>query len=118
MKNTYSIAQRNALVEEHLSCIDALMQSEHKAIRAARLDSDDVYQQLALRLVMAVASFDPEKCELKEHIMVQLRSELQDFLHPAHRFGLTDTPINYGGKVISLEAFQNNAKRREMAMAA
>ena len=118
MKNTYSIAQRNALVEEHLPCIDALMQRERKTIRNARLDSDDVYQQMALRLIKAVASFDPEKCELEEYITAQLDCELQDCLHPTRRFGVTDAPRNCGGKVVSLEAYQNGVMRREFAMAA
>ena len=76
MKNNYSIAQRNAIVEEHLWCINAVIRQKQPLMRAAHLDHDDVYQQLAIRLIHAVAGFDPEKGALKQHIFAQLRFEL------------------------------------------
>ena len=118
MKNTYSIAQRNALVEEHLPRIDAVMRYNRKLIRDARLDQDDMYQQLALRLIRAVASFDPEKGDLETHITAQLNHELRNCLRPHNRFGVTNAPQSFGEKVISLEAYRNNVERRELAAAA
>ena len=59
MKNNFTISQRNAIVENHLWCIKAVMKQNRALIRAAKLDTDDVYQQLALRLIRAVMSFDP-----------------------------------------------------------
>ena len=118
MKNTYSVTQRNALVEEHLSCIDVLMQDERKTIRDARLDWDDVYQQLALRLIKAAARFDPDKGELEAYIMRQLHHELRNCLHPDRRFGMTNTPADFFGKVVSLDAYRSSALRREALMAA
>ena len=118
MKNTYSIAPRNALVEEYLPCIDALMQRERKTIRDARLDREDVYQQLALRLIKAVGSFDPDKGELEAHIMRQLRRELQDCLYLDRRSGMTDTPVDFIGKVVSLDAYRSSVLQREALMAA
>lgn len=44
MKNNYSIAQRNAIVEDHLWCIDSIIQKNRPLMRAARLEYDDVYQ--------------------------------------------------------------------------
>lgn len=61
MKNNFTISQRNAIVENHLWCIKAVMKQNRALIRAAKLDTDDVYQQLALRLIRAVMSYDPEK---------------------------------------------------------
>ena len=55
MKNNYSIAQRNAIVEANLWCIDSVIRQNRPLMRAARLEYDDVYQQLALRLIKAVA---------------------------------------------------------------
>ena len=49
MKNNYSIAQRNAIVEANLWCIDSVIRQNRPLMRAARLEYDDVYQQLALR---------------------------------------------------------------------
>lgn len=54
-------SQRNAIVENHLWCIKAVMKQNRALIRAAKLDADDVYQELALRLIRAVMSYDPEK---------------------------------------------------------
>ena len=44
MKNNFTISQRNAIVESHLWCIKAVMKQDHALIRAAKLDTDDVYQ--------------------------------------------------------------------------
>ena len=118
MKNTYSIAQRNALVEEHLSCIDEVMRRERRLIRSAGLDKDDVYQQLAIRLIKAVGSFDPAKGELKAHIMAQLRYELLDCLSAHRMYGITNAPKDLREKIISFEAYRNRAVEREMALAA
>ena len=77
MKNNFTISQRNAIVENHLWCVNAVMKQSRALIRAAKLDTDDVYQQLALRLIRAVMSYDPEKGDLEQHIFAQLRMELQ-----------------------------------------
>lgn len=76
MKNNYSIAQRNAIVEANLWCIDNVIRQNRPLMRAARLEYDDVYQQLALRLIKAVAGYDPEKGRLEQHIFAQLKYEL------------------------------------------
>ena len=67
MKYNYSIAERNRIVEEHLHCINTVIWQNWSLIQAARLERDDVYQQLALRLIRAVDTFDPEKGELGNH---------------------------------------------------
>ena len=61
MKDNYTIAQRNALVEKYLWCIDTVIRKNRPLMRAAQLEYDDVYQQLALRLIKAVAGFDPQR---------------------------------------------------------
>ena len=81
MNNNYTIAQRNALVEKYLWCIDTVIRKNRPLMRAARLEYDDVYQQLALRLIRAVAGFDPQKGTLQQHIFAQLRMELQKTAH-------------------------------------
>ena len=118
MKNSYSIAQRNALVEAHLSCINDVMHSNRKLIRAARLDQDDVYQQLALRLIKAVETFDPDKGDLETHIKAQLRYELLDCRSAYRRFGVTNAPRNLGGVIVSLDEYRDRACARDLAMAA
>lgn len=78
MKNSYSIAERNRIVEEHLFCIDAVMRRNHDLIRAARLEYDDVYQDLAICLILCVEQFDPEKGSLLRYIRTRLCNELYD----------------------------------------
>ena len=77
MKINPCIAERNRIVEKHLWCIDAVMRENPRGVRNARMEREDVYQQLALRLVQAVDSYDPAKGELKEHIFTALRAELR-----------------------------------------
>ena len=81
MNNNYSLTQRNELVEKYLWCIDTVIRKNRPLMRAAHLEYDDVYQQLALRLIKAVAGFDPQKGTLQQHIFAQLRMELQKTAH-------------------------------------
>ena len=76
MKNTYTIEERNRILEEHLWCVKAVMRQNNAVIRAARMDRDDVYQQLCLRLILAAGRYDPEKSELSSYILRQLQYEL------------------------------------------
>ena len=92
MKNTYSILERNRIVEEHLWCINSVMRKNHALIRAARLDYEEVYQQLALRLIRAVETFDPDKGVLRIHILAQLKYELLSCKTPAGCTALPTRP--------------------------
>ena len=98
MKNTYSILERNRIVEEHLWCIDSVMRKNHALIRAARLDYEEVYQQLALRLIRAVETFDPDKGVLRIHILAQLKYELLSCKTPRRLYGITYAPADFCGK--------------------
>lgn len=76
MKNNYSIAERNRIVEEYLPCIDAVIRQNHALIRAAHLEYDDVYQDLAICLILCIEQFDPEKGSLHRYIRNRLNNEL------------------------------------------
>ena len=95
MKNNYSIAQRNAIVEANLWCIDSVIRQNRPLMRAARLEYDDVYQQLALRLIKAVAGYDPEKGRLEQHIFAQLKYELLSCRSAYRLCGMTGTPHSF-----------------------
>lgn len=119
MKNNYSIKERNRIVEEHLWCVKAVMKQNDALIRAARLDRDDVYQQLSLRLIMAVDRYDPEKSELKKHIFHQLRYELLNCAHPYRMTGMTGTPKGFRvSEISSLDAFASAELLTEERLAA
>ena len=104
MKNNYSIAERNRIVEEHLHCIDRTISKNRRLMKAAHLDYDDVYQQLALRLICCVAGFDPDKGELEQHIMSQLQYEMLNCKDSRRRYGFTNAPYDLRGAVVSWEA--------------
>ena len=104
MKNNYSIAERNRIVEENLHWIDRIIRRNTGLMLAAHLDYDDVYQQLAIRLIRCVAGFDPEKGELGQHINAQLQYELLNCKDSRSRYGFTCAPRDLRGAVVSLDA--------------
>lgn len=119
MKNNYSIAQRNAIVEEHLWCVDAVIWQNRPLMKAAKLDYDDVYQQLAIRLIKAVAGFDPDKGTLEQHIFAQLRFELLNCKTPYRLCGMTGLPRDYHkSSIISFESIREYSDLYGQAMAA
>lgn len=109
MKNCYSIAERNRIVEENLHRINKTIRRNWALIKAAHLDRDDVYQQLAIRLIRAVETFDPDKGELAQHLNAQLQYEMLSCKDSCRRYGLTGAPCDLRGAVISLEACGNMA---------
>lgn len=117
MKNTYSVLERNRIVEEHLWCIDSVMRKNHALIRTAHLDYEEVYQQLALRLIRAVETFDPDKGVLRIHILAQLKYELLSCKTPRRLYGITHAPADFRGReFISLDALE--LCRRDEALVA
>ena len=112
MNNNYSIAERNKIVEEHLWCIKAVMKQNRELIRVARLDSDDVYQQLAERLIRAVRTFDPDKGDFLKYIFHQLHYELLDMKTPRALYGITKAPTQFrGSDHVSLNAMYDDGGR-------
>lgn len=102
MKNNYSIAERNRIVEENLPRIDRTIRRNRALMRAAHLDRDDVYQELAIRLIRCVENFDPEKGKLEAHIDAQLQYELLNCKDSRRRYGFTHAPYDLRGAVVSL----------------
>lgn len=119
MKNTYSIQERNRIVEEHLDCIDQVIRRNHTLMRAAHLDYDDVYQQLSLRLIRAVAGFDPEKGRLRQHILAQLQYELLSCKTLQRLYGMTGLPADFGrDNIVSYDTVCEEGELYEWAVAA
>ena len=112
------IAQRNKTVEENFCLIDAVIRHNWPLMRAARLDRDDVSQQLALRLIRAVETFNPEKGELKAHLYAQLRYELLTCKNSYRVHGITGAPRDSRQcRVISLDRYREYAGLSELAAA-
>lgn len=102
-------------MEEHLSCIDEVIRRNRALIRAAHLDRDDVYQELAIRLIRCVENFDPDKGQLKKYIKAQLQCELLNCKGSRQQYGLTHTPHDLRGAVISLNTCGDLLDMRAMA---
>ena len=110
VKKTYSIAQRNEIVEDNLWRINATIKRNWALIRAARMDKEDVYQQLAVRLIRAVGTFDPEKGTLEQHLNAQLQFEMLNCKDPIRLHGMRDVPRDFrGDKIISFESIHEDS---------
>lgn len=119
MNNNYSLTQRNELVEKYLWCIDTVIRKNRQLLRSTHLEYDDVYQQLALRLIKAVAGFDPQKGTLQQHIFAQLKYELLNCKSACRLCGLTGAPKEYRKRdMVSLDALSESDPLYERAMAA
>ena len=94
MKNNYSIAERNCIVEENLPVIDKVIRCNWSLMMAAHLDYEDVYQDLAIRLIRCVENYDPDKGTLRSHIWSQLKFELLNCKTPLKRTGIKGLPYS------------------------
>lgn len=119
MNNNYSLTQRNELVEKYLWCIDTVIRKNRPLMRAAHLEYDDVYQQLALRLIKAVVGYDPEKGRLEQHIFAQLKYELLSCKSVYRLCGMTGTPRSFRKRhIISIDALSEDSGLYEETLAA
>ncbi len=109
MKNNYSLAERNRIVEENLHLIDKVIRKNRALMSAAHLDYDDTYQQLAIRLIRCVEGFDPEKGTLKSLIYSQLKYELLNCKAPLRLTGITGAPSEFRREnILSLDAISED----------
>lgn len=119
MKNNYSLAERNRIVEEYLPYVDHVIRRNRALMRAARLEYDDVYQQLSLRLIRAVSTYDPDKGELGAYIWAQLRFEMLNCKDPRRLCGMTELPGDFRREnIISIDAIREDSEWYEQVMAA
>lgn len=102
MKNGFTITQRNAVVEQHLWCIDTVMAQYAAFMQTEPVDPDDVYQSLAVRLIRAVNSYDPRKGYMEEYILSQLKREMVRIRSTQAVYGLTQAPANIGSTIVPL----------------
>ena len=105
MKNNYSIAERNRIVEENLPMIDKVIRRNWSLMIAAHLDYDDVYQDLAIRLIRCIENYNPDKGTLHAHIYSQLKYELLNCKAPRKLTGIVDAPADFRWcNILSMDA--------------
>lgn len=101
-KVNMSVEERNKLVTSYLWCIDCVIRQNYSLVQAAHLDKDDVYQDLALRLIRAVERYRPGTRSLKGYIFAQLKYELLNCKSAKARYGFCAAPYDLRGTVISI----------------
>ena len=101
-KSNMSIEERNKLVTSYLWCIDSVIRQNYSLVQTAHLDKDDVYQDLALRLIRAVERYRPGSKSLKGYIFTQLKLELL-------RCKSARAPYDLRGAIVSMEKLAENA---------
>ena len=119
MDNIIYLSDRNRIVEEHLHCIDTVIGQNWPLIRATRLERDDVYQQLAIRLIRCVEKHDAQKGSLEKYIYTSLKYELLSCVKPRPLTGITGAPKDFRrGNVVSINAIRENSGLFQDYMAA
>ena len=113
-----SVEERNQIVLAYLWCIDCVIRQNYVLIQAAHLDTEDVYQSLALRLIRAVELYRPGQNSLKGFIFTQLKYELLTCKSAKSRYGFGAAPYDLRGAVVSLEALTETDSYRESVCAA
>lgn len=105
LKWSITTQERNALVETHLGCIWWTINKNRRLISAVGLDDEDVFQQLAIRMIRAVENYDPDKGkDLEQHIFAQLQYEILNCKDAAKVYGLKGAPYGARGLTVSLDA--------------
>ena len=95
---------RNRLFEEKAHLINVTMNKHRVLIRACRMELDDVYQDLSIRLLSAIDKYDPTKCpNMDAYLTLQLRYEILNMKVCSKRTGMTGAPKK-GFSLMSLDA--------------
>jgi len=93
---------RNYTFEEKRYIIGNVMYRKAAMIRAARLDRDDVYQELSLRMLQLLDAYDPERCcNLDAYLTEMLKYHLYSLNRGSKRAGMPEAP-RYGVSMLSL----------------
>lgn len=105
LKWSITTQERNALVETHLGCIWWTINKNRRLINAVGLDDEDVFRQLAIRMIRAVENYDPDKGkDLEQHIFAQLQYEVLNCKDAAKVYGIKGAPYGARGLTVSLDA--------------
>ena len=105
MKWSITTQERNALVETHLGCIWWTINKNRRLINAVGLDDEDVFQQLAIRMIRAVENYDPDKGkDLEQHIFAQLQYEVLNCKDAAKLYGIKGAPYGARDLTVSLDS--------------
>jgi len=95
---------RNYLFEEKEYLINVTMNKHRRLIRACRMEDDDVYQELSIRLLEAMDEYDPAICpNMDAYLMLRLRYRLLNMKACSKLTGIPGAPKK-GFSLLSLDA--------------
>lgn len=104
--------ERNDLVETHLGCIWWTINRNRTLIRTTGLEDEDVFQQLAIRMIRAIENYDPDKGkDLEQHIFAQLQYEVLNCKDAARLYGLKGAPYGARDLTVSLDAMIEDGRQ-------
>lgn len=99
-----TMEDRNYLFEEKEYLINVTMNKHRRLIRACRMEDDDVYQELSIRLLEALDEYDPAKCpNMDAYLMLRLRYRLWNMKACSKLTGIPEAPKK-GFSLLSLDA--------------
>lgn len=81
MKTVMNTKERNDIMLKHLPLIDKVMEAHRDIVKAARTEKDDIYQQLAERMINAVDAYDARDGEMEGYLETQMERELFNCAH-------------------------------------
>ena len=114
MKTVMNTEERNDIVLKHLPLIDKVMEAHRDIIKAARTEKDDIYQQLAERMIRAVDAHDSADGEMEGYLETQLERELFNCAHLRRSYARAEAqaaPI--GNRAASFEDAREEAEENE-----
>ena len=100
-----TITARNAKCEEHFGLIEQVMQRCYRLIRSCRLCPDDVRQDLSIKLLEALDTYDPEVGPtLETYLKLQLGYAVRNMVVPSKLYGVHKAPREKPFQVLSLDS--------------
>lgn len=103
-----TMEDRNYLFEEKQYLINVAMNKHHHLIRVCRMEPDDVYQELSIKLLKALEKYDESKCaNLDAYLTLQLRFCILDMKACGKLTGVPEAPKR-GFSIMSLDTKNSN----------
>ena len=114
MKTVISTEERNRIVVKHLPMIDKVMNEHRNVVRIARMEKDDIYQQLAERMINAVDAYDAYDGEMEGYLETQLEFELFNCAHPRRSYARVEAQTALiGNRATSFEGTREASEENE-----
>lgn len=90
-----------------------------KAICAVNADTEDIRQELSIRLIRAVEKYVKDYGDIRDYIFMELQDEARRCVAPERALGMSDSPSEMrADHILSLDTLLDKSIRSEERMAA